>query len=304
MVAMTYDTLIAPKGTVGSILNWVGYSKIDVVTVLDEAQFLLWDLGLRVREMRSEFVFGMIAGQCAVALPPRFLDPIGKIYDVTNVTDYDQVISTNLLAARAYEGSISGTFGTNPFTTTSGSSLVKVGQTNQPFNQDSTITIAAVAAPLNGLVLNGTFPVVSITDTNDFVIDAGDVNGGAVASATSTGGGASVTFTGNNLVAGSPSRWAVWNESIKFDTALQIPAAMKLLYFRQPLLLSTAIQTNFLTNRYPRLLRQACLAAAADFMKDSTEYQKAITALSSLIQSTAVQDDFSYRGATIGTDTP
>src|SRR5882757_4746807 len=233
MVTMTYDTLTAPKGTVGSIANWVGYGKIDIPTVLDEAQLLLWEVGMRVREMRSEFVFGMITGQSAVALPPNFLDPIGRIYDITNSTDYDQVIMTSAMAGRSYDNTITGTFGNNPLTTLNGSSLITVAKTTEPFNQDSTITITAATSPLNGLIVNGTFPVVSITDANDFVIDAADVNGGAVASASGVGGGAVATYTGNNLIAGSPSRWGIWNEQIKFDVALDLPAAMKLPYFKQ-----------------------------------------------------------------------
>jgi hypothetical protein len=304
MVTMTYDTLIAPKGAVGSILNWVGYSKIDVATVLDEAQLLLWEVGLRVREMRSEFVFGMITGQSAVALPPNFLDPIGRIYDITNSTDYDQVIMTSAMAGRSYDNTITGTFSNNPFTTANNSSLITVAKTAEPFNQDSTITIAAATSPLNGLIINGTFPVVAITDANDFIIDAADVNGGAVASASGVGGGAAATYTGNNLIAGSPSRWGIWNEQIKFDVALDLPASMKLPYFKQPALLSPTNESNFLTVRYRRLLRQACNTAAADFMKDSTEYQKGVTTLAQLIQSTMATDDLSYRGATIGTDTP
>jgi hypothetical protein len=304
MVTMTYDSLIAPKGTVGSILNWVGYSKIDVATVLDEAQLILWELGMRVREMRSEFVFGLIAGKSAVPLPPSFLDPIGRIYDLTNSTAYDQVIETNVMAGRSYDNTITGSFGTNPFTTVSGSSLVTVAKTAEPFNQDSTITIAAATSPLNGLIMNGTFPVVDVTDANDFIIDVGDVNGGAVANASGSGGGSAATYTGNNLIAGSPSRWGIWNEQLKFDTALDLPASMKLLYYKQPALLSLTNESNFLTVRYRRLLRQACNTAAADYMKDSTEYQKGVQALSQLIQSTMATDDLSYRGATIGTDTP
>ena len=47
-MAMTYTSLVAPKGTTGSLANWVGYSKLDTETVLDEAQSLLFHL-LRVR---------------------------------------------------------------------------------------------------------------------------------------------------------------------------------------------------------------------------------------------------------------
>jgi len=301
MVTMTYDSLVAPKGTTGSLLNWIGYGKIDVITVLDEAQFLLWDLGLRVREMRTSFTFGLTVGQANVSLPARFLDPIGKIYDTTNATDYDQRNETDVLASRSYSP-LSGSLGTNPFTTALGSTQVSVGLANHGINQGSTFSVLA-ATSANGLSFNSTFPVISVTDANDFVIETGDVNA-AGATASGVDGGAVATYTANNLVAASPTRWAIWDEKIHFDTAIDVPASMRLLYFRQPLLLSTTNETNFLTTRYPRLLRQACNTAAADFMKDDVEYNKGLTALTALVQSTAMQDDLSRRGATIGTDTP
>lgn len=299
-MAISYNTLVAPKGTTGSLLNWIGYTKVDVSTVLDESQTLLYQM-LRVREMRTEYTFGMAIGQANVALPTRFLDPIGKLYDTTNVTDYDQVEQTSVLKARAYS-SLSGTLDNSPFTTTNGSSLVACANVAHGLNQDSTITIAA-GGTLNGLTLNGSFPVVSITDANHFVIDAGS-GSDTVASASGNGGGNGITWTANNLISGSSTRWAIWDEEMKFDTAFDQAAVCKLLYFRQPLLLSATNQTNFLTVRYPNLLRVACLAAAAQYMKDDTEYSKNVQALTGLIGSIAAADDLSYRGATFGTDTP
>lgn len=295
-MSMTYNSLVAPKGTAGSIMGWVNYTKLDQVTVVDEAQSLIYSM-LRIREMRTEWTFGMAIGQANHALPSRFLDPIGRVYDLTNNTDYGHNIETDILKLRAYE-SVSGSFGIDPFTFTAGSSLVNVELDQGGINQDSTITIAASSSTDN-LNLNDTFPVVAVVDANNFVIDAG-----TAADTTEGGGGPIATYTINNLIAGSPSRWALWDEQVKFDTAFADPAALKLLYFRAPILLSATNQSNWLTNRYPMLMRKACQAAAADFMKDDAEYQKQVTALTALIASTAVSDDLMYRGAEFGTDTP
>ena len=51
-MAITYNTLVAPKGTTGSLLNWIGYTKVDVATVLDESQILLYQM-IRVREKQN-----------------------------------------------------------------------------------------------------------------------------------------------------------------------------------------------------------------------------------------------------------
>jgi hypothetical protein len=296
-MAMTYTTLTGSKGSVGSILNWVGYSRVDVATVVDEAQFLLFEI-LRVREMRTEWTFGMAVGQTSVALPARFLDPIGKIFDLTNNLDYDHRIETEVMTKRSYDD-LSGTFGTNPFTTTLDSSIVAVEQAAHGFTQDSAIVIAG-APVLNGLTLTGTFPVTSIVDADNLTIDTGDT----LATSAGAGGGVGVTYTGKVLVSGTPTIWAAWDEKLKFDAAFEIATVCKLLYYRQPALLSATNLTNFLTNRYPKLMRVACMAAAAEYMKDDGEYQKHVAALSALIQSTAAADDLFYRGANFGTQTP
>jgi hypothetical protein len=41
-MAMSYDSLTAAKGTAGAITTWVSYTLLDIPTILDEAQTLLW----------------------------------------------------------------------------------------------------------------------------------------------------------------------------------------------------------------------------------------------------------------------
>lgn len=296
-MAMSYTTLISPKDVSGSIASWVNYSKLDVMTILDEAQSLLFQT-LRVREMRKEWVFGMTAGQANVDLPSGFLDPIGRLYNITDNTNYRHRIETDIQDYRSYDTSISGTFDADPFTTTNGSSLVTVSEVGHGLTQDSTLTTLGATAS-GGLTLNGTYPIVSITDADHYVIDAGEI-----ASSAATGGGAAVTFTANKLVDGSPSVWTIWDEKLKFDIALTDPAQFKLLCYRAPPLLSASNETNWLTNRYPLLLRKACQVQAADFMKDDGEYNKGLSALGTLIQTVSAENDMVYRGAEFGTETP
>jgi hypothetical protein len=296
-MAMTYTSLIAPKGQSGSIANWVGYSKLDIPTILDEAQSLIYGI-LRVREMRTEWTFGLSVGQSSIALPSRFLDPIGRLYDVTNAMWLGHRLESDILASRSYTP-IVGSFGANPFTTTTGLSTVKVFKSAHGFNEGSTITIAAAAA-VDVFTLNGTYPVTSIVDADNFLIDTVD----SVAVTTATGGGALATYTANNLVAGAPSQWSVWNERFMFDTAHDTATAYKQLYYRTPPLLSASNPSNFLTVRYPKLIRLATQSSAADFMKDDGEYAKSFGALTTLIQSIAVEQDFLYRGADIEVDIP
>jgi hypothetical protein len=295
-MAMTWTSLVAPKGTAGSLANWVGYAKLDTETIVDEAQSLLFQM-LRVREMRTEWMFGMAVGHSNRSLPARFLDPVGRIFDITNNTTYGQGIESEINGARVY-APLSGTLALDPFTFTAGSSLVNVELTAHGINQDSALTIAAAVSTAN-LDLNDTFPVVGVVDANNFTIDAG-----TEANASEGGGGANATYSASNLVAGLPSRWAVWDEQLKFDVAFDTSATLKMLYYRAPALLSSTNASNWLTVRYPMLMRKACQAAAADFMKDDVEYKKGVEALVALIQSTAAENDLAYRGAEFGTDTP
>ncbi len=297
-MAMTWTSLTAAKTQPGSILNWVGYGKIDVTTVLDEAQSLLFGL-LRLREMRTEWVFGMSAGACRIALPNRFLDPIGRLWDITNGIKLGQKIESEVEAARAYDTSLGGSFGTNPFTAVLDSSTVSAHLVAHNLTQASTITIAG-SATVGGLTMNGTNEVLDIVDADNFEIDMGD----QVATSNATGGGGAITYTANQLISSTPSRWAVWNDMIQFDAAFEQDTQFKQLYFRAPPLLSSTVPTNILTTRYPKLLRVATNVASAEFMKDDEEYTKSLAALEALVQSINAENDLIYRGAEFGTDTP
>src|SRR6266849_11025535 len=131
---MDFTSLSGGKTAAGSIMNWTSYTKLDVTTVIDEAQSLLFSM-LRCREMRSSWTFAMAVGQSSQPLPPRFLDPVGRIYDTFNNTDYGQDIETQVIKNRSYDTSLSGALPTNAFTTTLNSSSVNVNLTAHGLNQ-------------------------------------------------------------------------------------------------------------------------------------------------------------------------
>lgn len=296
-MAMTYTSLVASKGTAGSIMNWVDYSKLDVETVVDEAQSLIFQT-LRVREMRTEWTFSMAIGQSEAALPSRFLDPIGRLQDLTNSMRYEHLTESEIMRLRTYDTLSDEDFGADPFTTVADSSLVTVSITGHDLNQGGSLVVSGATA-VGGLTLNGAFPITSITDDDTIVIDAM-----TEASSSATGGGSSASWSANNLVAGIPSSWALWDEKIKFDQAFDSQATFKQLFYRSPKLLSATNTSNWLVTRYPILMRTACQASAASYMKDDNEYAKHVAALNTLIGSIAASDDMTYRGAEFGTDTP
>lgn len=297
-MAMTYTTLTGTKNDSGSIASWVNYSKLDTLTILDEAQSMLYSM-MRVREMITRYVFGMRVGDTFTPLPARFLDPIGRMYAPALNMQFNYKDVSSVEERRIYN-TLTGSFALNPFATTNGSGSVSVTLTGHNFNQASLITIAGSSA-VAGLNLNGTFDIISITDANTFVIDASLVGS---ANATTTGGGAAATYTCNVLQQGSPYYWAIWNEQIQFDFAFVQAMTVTMTYYQSLPLLSATNLTNFLTNRYPKLLRAACVASAADFMKDTEEYQKGVQALAALVQNVNIEDDMHWRSMDLETETP
>lgn len=296
-MAMTWTSLTSPKGTSGSIMNWVNYSKLDINPVVDEAQALIYSL-LRCREMRTKFSFRMAQGSSAIALPSRFLDPIGRIFVPSYNIEFKRKDEGFVLSNRNYTET-SGTLGTNPLTTTNGSTQVSVNLPGHGFSQESSFNISGSTA-VGGITPNGTFDIVSVTDANNFVVDTLTMT----ASAGATGGGSAIAYVCDNLAPGSPQNFGIWDEMLHFDAAFTQGSTCQLLYYQSLPLLSNTNQSNFLTNRYPQVMRTACQAAAADFQKDDTEYQKCVARLTALIQTVAVENDGEYRGMELETETP
>ncbi len=298
---MNYTSLLAPKGTGGAIATWTAYDNIDKGTILDEAQSIIFQ-SLRVREMRTEFVFGMAVGQSKIALPARFLDPIGRIYDAQG-NRYTSKLDSDIVGNRSFQPISGGNLVTNPVTTgAANSDLFNVVIDDHGLSQGSDVTLAGLTSPVDGMNVNGTFPVEAVVDPD--TITCSSPAGDEATVGDVTGGGAGGTWSANLLVQGPPSVWAIFDEAIQFNAALNQAMQARLLYYRAPSLLSATNPTNFLTARFPSIIRCACLASAAAYMKDDDEEQKWMGKLSKLIDATNAESDLTYRGSSITTDTP
>jgi hypothetical protein len=104
------------------------------------------------------------------------------------------------------------------------------------------------------------------------------------------------TDASGNPIQTEPSRFAIFNEAIQFNVALDAAYTFTLAYFKRPAALASGNQTNFLTTRYPHLLRAACRKHAYIFLKNTGERDKANQELQAFLTEIAVQDDLSYRG--------
>lgn len=74
--------------------------------------------------------------------------------------------------------------------------------------------------------------------------------------------------SGNRIVQ-QPQIYFNDQSNLQFDTPPDQPYPFLMYYYQQPLTLSSTNTANFLTNTYPRLMRAACMIAAAEYMKDA-----------------------------------
>lgn len=93
-----------------------------------------------------------------------------------------------------------------------------------------------------------------------------------------------------------PSCYGLYDGRLQFDCAADQDYALTYIYFRRPPLLAAGNPTNFITTRYPSLLRKACMVGVYDFFRNDAAKNAALQDLSLLLQSIPVMDDMSRRG--------
>ena len=71
------------------------------------------------------------------------------------------------------------------------------------------------------------------------------------------------------LFEGTPGQWTIIGTTAHVDVLCDGAFAGRLMYYAQPTALGSGNLTNFLTTRYPKLLRRACMAQAYEHMKDT-----------------------------------
>jgi hypothetical protein len=103
-------------------------------------------------------------------------------------------------------------------------------------------------------------------------------------------------YEGGTLIAGTPRNFTIFGEAFQFETAYDAAATLRLLSFNAPALLSGGNRTNFLTTRYPHILRAACLARAFAYRNNDERADKELTLLAAYIGKANAEADLTYRG--------
>ncbi|KQZ49710.1 hypothetical protein ASD54_12285 [Rhizobium sp. Root149] len=197
-MAMSYTTLTGDKTVAGSIKSWVNYTRLDVDTILEEAQTTIYQT-LRVREMKATQTLSVTSGVDFIAHPADLMAPV-KLRNVTDDTELKALIWDELEERR--------------------------------------------------------------------------------------------TWTNGTLDTGDPCFFSISDEAFQFDCKTSSAFTLRLAYYKTPELLSGTNETNFLTIRYPQLLRAACLAHAAMQYHDDSAYGLHMQRLSALVLGVNTQDDF------------
>lgn len=94
-----------------------------------------------------------------------------------------------------------------------------------------------------------------------------------------------------------PEFWAIGDELIQFEQSFREARTLLLPHYRSLPLLSSGNQTNFLTNRYPNILRKACRVEAFGQMEHWESRAAELDLLAKLIQRANVEADMSLDGA-------
>lgn len=98
------------------------------------------------------------------------------------------------------------------------------------------------------------------------------------------------------FASGTPTMFMVMGGTAYFDLATDEAITGRLLYYARPAALSVSNETNFLTIKYPTLLRYAILHLAYEHMKDQAQGQEYLAKFMAQLAKVKVADDLNKMG--------
>ena len=99
---------------------------------------------------------------------------------------------------------------------------------------------------------------------------------------------------------GDPSYYAIYDEDLTFDTTPTEDLNLQLLYYARPAALSSGNTTNWLTTRYPNIVRHACQYFAYLQMENDAQAERHKSMTDELIGRANVEADLVRRGSEFG----
>lgn len=105
--------------------------------------------------------------------------------------------------------------------------------------------------------------------------------------------------SGNALVSVEfPQFYGLWDQHIIVDGRVKNDTLLYMIYNARPEALSASVDTNWLTDRYPHLMRRAILYYAYDFRHDYEKADRQLAVLTDEIRQTMIENELSRRGST------
>lgn len=99
------------------------------------------------------------------------------------------------------------------------------------------------------------------------------------------------------LQSGTPACWTIIGVTAHVDVSCNAAFGGDLYYFALPPYLAAGVQTNFLTTRYPSLLRYACMMKAYEHMKKSDVASAYLQGFQQELQTVAMTNDMWLRSS-------
>lgn len=110
-------------------------------------------------------------------------------------------------------------------------------------------------------------------------------------------------FESGALSSRQPYNWTIFDEALQFDAKFDEARTLRLPVHKSPALLAASSnETNFLTTRYPHIVRMACVVRAHAFMKNWSSHNAELPVLMSMIQDANAKDDLVLHGADFDTE--
>lgn len=105
------------------------------------------------------------------------------------------------------------------------------------------------------------------------------------------------TYDSGVINSQQPQYFCVYDGVINFEHKFDEARTIYLPYWRSLTLLSGANETNFLTDRYPHMLKKACHAQAHAFEENWESYNAELPLLMSLVERANQEADLAFMGA-------
>ncbi len=102
--------------------------------------------------------------------------------------------------------------------------------------------------------------------------------------------------TSANLPTGLPTVWTDFSQSIQLNTKADQAYTAKMTFFKTPDLLSASNETNWLTDKYPTLLRRVCMMFGEETLKNFEAMDRSEVRALSAISDIKIENDLSMRG--------